>query len=200
MNKEVLNFPTACYACGREGPAKMCIASIPFFKEIIIMAFSCDYCGYRNTDIKTGGGISEKACKIVLRVEKPSDLNRDLFKSDTCLVSIPEVDFEMAPGTLGGVYTTVEGLIDKIITNLEDNNPFGQGDSRTNDQYLVFIDRLRLLKDGKLFPFTVILDDASASCFIYNPNGTENDPQVDITFYERTNEQNEELGINDMNV
>ncbi len=48
----------------------MCIASIPFFKEIIIMAFNCEYCGYRNTDIKHGGGISEKATRIVFKVDK----------------------------------------------------------------------------------------------------------------------------------
>jgi zinc finger protein len=47
-----MHFPTDCYACGRSGEANMCIASIPYFKEIIIMAFVCDHCGYRNTEIK----------------------------------------------------------------------------------------------------------------------------------------------------
>jgi hypothetical protein len=51
-NKEVMKFPTYCYACGKAGDANMCIANIPFFKEIIIMAFSCEFCGYRNTDVK----------------------------------------------------------------------------------------------------------------------------------------------------
>lgn len=77
------------------------------------------------------------------------DLNRDVYKSDTCVMAIPEVDFALAPGTLGGVYTTVEGLLDKVITNLVDNNPFGLGDSATNDEYLKFIDKLRDLKDFK---------------------------------------------------
>ena len=36
--------------------------------------------------------------------------------------------------------------------------------------------------------------------FIYNPNAPEADPQIDITVYERTWEQNEEWGINDMKV
>ena len=94
----------------------MCIASIPFFKEIIIMAFSCDICGYRNTEIKNGGGISDKATRIVFKVEKAEDLNRDCFKSDSCVLAIPEVDFAMAPGSLGSVYTTVEGLLDKVIS------------------------------------------------------------------------------------
>lgn len=187
VKKEVLQFPTACYACGEEGFAKMCIATIPFFKEIIIMAFSCDVCGYRNTDIKHGGGISDKATRIEFKVESSEDLNRDVFKSDTTIVAIPEVDFAMAPGTLGGVYTTIEGLLDKIITNLEENNPFGVGDSKTNDQFLLFLDKLRELKDGKK-PFTLVLDDALSNNFIYNPYAPEPDPKIEITVYERTEE------------
>ena len=61
----------------------MCMSSIPFFKEIIIMAFCCDFCGYRNSEIKEGGGIGEKAKRITLRVENSEDLNRDVFKSDS---------------------------------------------------------------------------------------------------------------------
>ena len=30
------------------------------------MAFVCDFCGYRNSEIKEGGGISEKGKKITL--------------------------------------------------------------------------------------------------------------------------------------
>jgi len=90
----------------------MCIATIPFFKEIIIMAFSCDVCGHKSTEIKQGGGIAEKATKITFSVEKPEDLNRDIFKSDTCRIQIPEVEFSMEPGTLGSMYSTVEGVLD----------------------------------------------------------------------------------------
>jgi hypothetical protein len=41
----------------------------------------------------------------------------------------------MAPGSLGSHYTTIEGLLDLIITNLTDNNPFGTGDSALNKKY-----------------------------------------------------------------
>lgn len=162
------------------------------------MAFSCDYCGYRNTDIKHGGGISDKATRIVFKVEKPEDMNRDVFKSDSCIMAIPEVDFAMAAGTLGGVYTTVEGLLDKTIANLEESNPFAVGDSATNHLFQKFLQQLRDLKDFKQ-KFTLVLDDPLSNCFIYNPVAPENDPQIEVTVYERTWEQNEELGIHDMN-
>ncbi len=47
-------------------------------------------------------------------MEKEEDLKRDLFKSDTGAVKIPHLDFESTYGTLGGVFTNVEGLIEKV--------------------------------------------------------------------------------------
>lgn len=115
VKKELMVFPSPCPGCFNPGEVKMCCATIPFFKEIIIMAYSCDTCGLKSTEIKQGGGISEKASKITFHVQKMEDINRDVFKSDTCLVVIPEIDLELQPGTLGSVYTTVEGMLQKII-------------------------------------------------------------------------------------
>lgn len=39
------------------------------------------------------------------------DLARDVLKSDTCSMSIPELDLEVGPGALSGRFTTVEGLL-----------------------------------------------------------------------------------------
>ena len=73
----------------------MCFSSIPFFKEIVLICFVCDYCGYRNSEIKEGGGMSDKGKKITLSVKEESDLNRDLFKSNTAKFSLPEIGFDM---------------------------------------------------------------------------------------------------------
>ena len=199
VKKEVLRFPADCYGCQTEGEVKMCIATIPFFKEIIIMAFSCDRCGMKSTEIKQGGGISPIATKIVFDCKSAEDLNRDVYKSDTCMLSVPEIDLELQPGTLGGVYTTVEGLIDKIRSHLSDTNPFGAGDSVTNEKFLAFLAKMDELKAGQR-PFTLVLDDPLSNCFIYNPTAPADDPQIHVTTYERTWEQNEDLGINDMQV
>ena len=163
------------------------------------MAFSCEQCGHKNTEIKQGGGLSDKGTKITFDVKCATDLNRDVFKSDTTFLCIPEVDLELQPGTLGSMYTTIEGLLDKIITHLEDVNPFSKGDSNTNVKFINFIEKLKeIMAGGK--PFTIVLDDPLSNCFIYNPNAPEDDPQIKIEVYERTWEQNEEIGINDMNV
>ena len=151
------------------------------------MAFSCDQCGYRNTEVKTGGGIPEKATKIIINVKNAKDLNRDVFKSDSCLVSIPDLDFEMAPGTLGSHYTTIEGLLDLIATNLTNDNPFGMGDSAMNKKLLEFIAKCEKLKEGNT-PFSIELDDPLSNCFVYNPHAPNLDPQLEIIVYERTDD------------
>lgn len=53
--------------------------------------------------------------EIVLEIATEDDIRRDLFKSETCSLRIPDIDFELDFGTLGGVYTTVEGLFEKVF-------------------------------------------------------------------------------------
>lgn len=41
-----------------------------------------------------------------------ADLKRDVFKSDTASLKIPEIELELGTGTMGGVYSNVEGLLE----------------------------------------------------------------------------------------
>jgi len=125
-----------------------------------------------------------------------ADLSRDLFKSDTCSVNFHEAGISLEPGTQGSMYTTVEGLFDQVIRHMEATNPFGHGDSENNKKFKVAMDKMRAMKDGELYPFHITLDDPLSNCFIYNAKAPEDDPQIIITVYERTHEQNEDLGFN----
>ena len=163
------------------------------------MAYSCDQCGFKSTEIKQGGGISEKATKITFDFRDEQDLRRDVFKSDSCTVEIPELDMRLESGTLGSMYTTIEGLLAQTITGMKDVNPFGSGDSAQGNGWRAFIKKLEGYQEGNT-PFTLILDDPLSNCFIYNPNAPKEDPQIKVEVYERTEEQNDDLGISDMNV
>lgn len=168
--------------------------SIPHFKDVIIMSNACDACGYRDSEIKPGGGFSEKGQSITLQVRiriakqlwqasgtasgtgmktvyvlmpcamaagalkcrlqwcfvassartadgnplmpcpvsgpsfckcssirivskqvtEQEDLSRDVIKSDTAEISIPELDLHITTGSLGGLITTVEGLATSV--------------------------------------------------------------------------------------
>lgn len=105
----------------------------------------------------------------------------------------------LIPGSLGGIYTTVEGLIDKIYDKLEESNPFTAGDSSLDEKFRVFLKKLEKLKEGNT-EFTLILDDPLANCYIYSSLYPDPDLQIEVEDYIRTHEQNEDLGINDMKV
>eukprot|EP00357_Protocruzia_adherens_P006474 CAMPEP_0114982670 /NCGR_PEP_ID=MMETSP0216-20121206/6256_1 /TAXON_ID=223996 /ORGANISM="Protocruzia adherens, Strain Boccale" /LENGTH=492 /DNA_ID=CAMNT_0002344533 /DNA_START=96 /DNA_END=1574 /DNA_ORIENTATION=+ len=203
LKQEAMQFDTPCPNCMAPGKNIMCLTSVPHFKELIIMNFNCEVCGMRETEVKTGGAISAKGKKIAFRIEKPEDLNRDMFKPETAVVYIPELGFEYAPGNANrGHLTTIEGLIDTMMTSLRKSNPFEIGDSHEGDgfaaKFKAFMARMEHLKTGTE-TFTLVLDDPMDNCWIYNPYEPIADPQMTITEYERSWEQNEELGINDMN-
>lgn len=93
------------------------------------MAVNCEACGFRDNEVKSGSGIAEKARKLTLHVTDVSDLSRDLLKSETCSLSIPEIELEAVAGTLGGKFTTVEGILVVMRDQLKSTNPFMFGDS-----------------------------------------------------------------------
>lgn len=120
------------------------------------------------------------------------------------MIHIPELDLELQHGTLGGVFSTLEGLMQKIYKNLAEDNPF-VGDSaylhhsedpeirergrRMDD----FIEKLKACVDGKMFPFTMIIRDPLGNSFISSPLGTFLPPELDknltLTDFERSWEE-----------
>ena len=49
-------------------------------------------------------------------------------------------------------------------------------------------------------PFTLILDDPLANSYLQNSYAPDPDPNMEIVVYDRSWEQNEELGLNDIKV
>ena len=45
-------FPTNCDQCHAPAETRMKITSIPHFKEVVIMATTCDVCGARTNEVK----------------------------------------------------------------------------------------------------------------------------------------------------
>ncbi len=65
---QVIELPGRCFACGAECVTRMHNTHIPFFKEVIIMSNACEVCGYRNSEVKPGGGFSDHGTQITLQV------------------------------------------------------------------------------------------------------------------------------------
>ncbi|KAG5637423.1 hypothetical protein H0H81_004630 [Sphagnurus paluster] len=198
---EVFVFHGHCSSCGHPLDTMMKKVSIPYFKDILIMSTNCDRCGYRDNEVKSGSAISEKGKKITLKVEDREDLSRDILKSETAGLSIPEIDLVLQHGTLGGRFTTLEGILNQVYEELT-NKVFAQGDASNASDKVDFETFLKHLKEVKNVerPFTVILDDPLANSYVQNLYAPDPDPNMTIELYERTWEQNEELGLNDIKV
>jgi len=230
-----MKFSTNCPHCGAPSETIMRVTDIPHFKEAIIMSLSCEHCGYKSNEIKGGGAIPSFGTKITLRVKDSRDLAREVLKSDTAGIVVPELDLELEEGGgMNGVYTTVEGLMKKMHGRLWAANPFGMGESSVVEQqhgddegerccrpmpqhvkYSELLAQLKDMADGRRFPFTLILSDPLSNSFV-GPvlNAADklslqaekgsischetSDEGLRIEEFERTETQNEHLGLNDM--
>lgn len=202
---EVYSFPATCPGCMHNCTTNMKMVDIPHFKQVVIMSTVCHDCGYRSNDVKTGGEVPDKGEKITLKVEDQTDLARDILKSETCALECPELKLEVQPGTLGGRFTTVEGLLTQVRDDLH-SQIFEAGDggdslpAEQKSQWTEFFATLdEAIAGGR--PFTAILTDPLASSFvqpIVDPPAP--DPKMTREAYERTDEEEEELGLKDMKV
>ncbi|XP_046353050.2 zinc finger protein ZPR1-like isoform X1 [Haliotis rufescens] len=198
---EVIEFQSNCPNCQAPSSTKMKMVDIPHFKEVVIMATNCDACGYRDNEVKGGGAIEAKGRKISLKITDPSDMSRDVLKSETCSILIPELDFETEMGTLGGKFTTVEGLLSDIQGQLKDSNPFFRGDSSQPgmvNKLTEFCGQLQKIVDGEMMGVHVVLDDPAGNSYLQNVYAPDPDPEMEVVEYERTFDQKEALGLNDM--
>ncbi len=203
---EVYSFPATCPGCTKSCVTHMKMVEIPHFKQVVIMSTVCDHCGYRSNEVKTGGEVPEKGKKITLKVEGPKDLARDILKSESCALECPELNLSVNPGTLGGRFTTVEGLLTQVRDDLH-QQIFDVGDetgtggdslpSEAKQTWKSFFDGLNDAIRGER-KFTVVLKDPLASSYVQNICLPDNDPQIEMEEYERTAGEEEDLGLSDM--
>lgn len=193
-------FRTQCPQCSVPCKTRMTMVDIPYFKEVVIMATTCDKCGYKTNEVKTGGAIAPKGKKITLKISSIEDLSRDILKSETCYLHVPEIGLELQMGTLGGRFTTIEGLLNQVYDELNSKVPFSKGDSAPEEKKVIFASLLAKIKDiceGKL-NCTLILEDPLANSYIQNLFAPDPDPNMSVEEFQRTQEQDEDLGIADM--
>jgi zinc finger protein len=112
-----------CMACGENGTTRILLTVIPHFREVILMAFECPHCGLRNNEIQSGSSIAEQGMVQTLTIQNQRDLSRQVVKSETASVKLLELDFEIPSGTQRGVLSTIEGILDRAIDGLSQEQP-----------------------------------------------------------------------------
>lgn len=206
IDGQVYTLPAECPGCSKPCVVNMQKVNIPGFKEVFVWSTVCDNdgCGYRTNEVKTGGAVPEKGKRITLKVETIEDLSRDILKSDTCALYSQELEMWSQPGTLGGRFTTVEGLLTEIRDQLHgqifDVGDSGAGDSLSSEdkeKWTKFFSRLDAAINGDL-KFAITLEDPLASSYVQDLCSPDPDPQLQVEEYTRTDEEEDDLGLKDM--
>ena len=94
---------------------------------------------------------------------------RDILKSDMASIKIPELEWDIGMGCVAGKFTTLEGILNDLKTELIEKNPFAAGDSSVHEgrkerfeQFKTNIDKLLNLEMDATFE----LDDPSGNSYI----------------------------------
>ena len=205
LEGQTYDLPVECPGCTRPAHMLLQMVNIPHFKQVVLSTTQCESCNYRTADVKTGGEVPEKGKRIYLIVKGPDDLSRDILKSETCLFKIPECKLEVEPGSLGGRFTTVEGLITDVRDDLK-GSIFGDSDedstadsmdAEKKTAWLAFFSQIDKAIAGET-EFTVIMEDPLAASYCQELAEPGEDPNVRSEEYERTEEEEEHLGLKDM--
>nr|XP_036221395.1 zinc finger protein ZPR1 isoform X1 [Bactrocera oleae] len=200
LHGEVLQFQTLCSQCGSPCETNMKLTKIPHFKEVVIMATVCEVCGCKTNEVKSGSGIEETGIRFEVKVESKEDLTRDVLKSETCSLRIPELDCEVGPSALGGRFTTIEGIVVAMRDQLQDESFFfrDSADDESKKRMEAVINKFDKILALEL-KATLVLDDPAGNSYVQSlAEGDELDEKLIIEKYERTFDQNEELGLNDI--
>ncbi|KAG9108042.1 nucleolar zinc-finger protein, partial [Ceratobasidium sp. 392] len=176
-----------CMTCGEQGTTRMMLTHIPYFKEVIVMSFRCEHCGNQNNEIQSAGTIREQGTLYTAKILARSDLDRQLVKSATCTLVIPELELTI-PASRGQL-TTVEGIIRDTVRDLQLDQPLrriqepetyekietligkmkdilGDDEDEEEDESTGPVEKTAAKVDKPLAAFTVQLDDPSGNSWV----------------------------------
>jgi zinc finger protein len=155
---------------------------------------------------------TEQGSLYTARILARSDLDRQIVRSPTCEIMIPEYELTL-PATTRGQLTTIEGLIRDVVSDLSMDQPLRRvQDEGGYTKIQALIDRLGEIldeddeneerlgnktadMDDKPFPaFTIKLDDPAGNSWIEFIESIA-DPKWNMRTYPRSLQHNVALGL-----
>lgn len=127
----------------------------------------------RNNEVSFTGTFGEQGVKYTLTVAKGDQqaLSRQVVKSDSAVVTVPELEFEIPAVTQKGSITTVEGLLMDAASNIrllqEERRAADPATAKLIDDFLAKLDACQ---QGDR-DFTVLLDDPAGNSYVESPGG-----------------------------
>ena len=205
LEGQTYDLPVECPGCVKPAHMLIQMVNIPHFKQVILSTTQCDNCDFHVSEVKTGGEIPEKGKRTYVHVKGPEDLRRDILKGEHCLLRVPECAVEVQPGSMGGRFTTVEGLLTQVRDDLK-GSIFDTGDENAQTDSMPlekkkawnnFFTQLDKAVSAEI-EYTIIMQDPVDGSYCQSFGGPGEDANVRSEDYERTEEENEDLGLKDM--
>ena len=66
---------SVCMGCQKNGKTTILMTKIPMFREIILISFYCESCGFKNNEVEFGGKLNEHSIILYLKC-----LKMDVYK------------------------------------------------------------------------------------------------------------------------
>lgn len=126
------------------------------------------------------GTFGEQGVKYTLTVAKGDQqaLSRQVVKSDSAVVTIPELEFEIPAATQKGSITTVEGLLMDAASNIrllqEERRAADPTTAKLIDDFLEKLDTCQQGERG----FTVLVDDPAGNSYVESPGGSSQQDDI----------------------
>eukprot|EP00948_MAST-09A_sp_MAST-9A-sp1_P001403 g1403.t1 len=213
-------YDCLCENCGQgAGVTRFLPTTIPYFGQVIVVAFTCEACGFKKNELNEAGEVQPKGRVIDVLIESKDDLNRQLIKTSSATAKIfkgseplnfndkaelvstaaaPTAVLEIPAGTQSGI-TTIEGVLQTTMTSLRWDADLrrknGQADAAK--QLDTFCSTLVMYLAGVECPFRFIIDDPAGNSYIENPSAPAQDKGRKVTDYVRTSQHNRAVGLND---
>jgi ZPR1 zinc-finger domain len=67
---DVMVIKSLCVQCEEDGLTRLLLTRIPFFRDVILMAFECEHCGFRSSELQSAE-FQEKGCRFELKATGP---------------------------------------------------------------------------------------------------------------------------------
>lgn len=116
--KPTPDIESMCMNCQETGVTKFMLMKIPFFKEIMVSAFHCEECGFKNSEVSFAGRLDDYGIKYEVNVINPIAFHRQVVKSEFATIRVPEIGLELPPQTQKGSIKTIEGYFRSTIEGL----------------------------------------------------------------------------------
>lgn len=193
--KPTAPISSLCMSCEEQGETVFMYTKVPYFKELMISAFSCEHCGNRNSEVSFAGKLEDFGVKYEVNVINGVAFNRTVVKSEFATIKVPECGLELPPQTQKGSIKTIEGYFATTIEGLSEmQEERRKYDPATADKIDEYIEDLKLYRDGKKMPFTFIIEDPSGNSFVQNPSAPTRDQYCKKTNWIRTKSEYEVMG------